>query len=97
MWGERVDRYQSHLRATIGSIESMLNSVDLREVWRDLDVLEDELDKEAEALEQAWAALCELDAENTVSHEEIAGAEELIFIDRDAVMRIDVGEWTALS
>ena len=69
----------------------MLNSVDLREVWRDLDVLESELDSEATALEQAWLALCDLDTENTIAHDEIARADELMFIDRDAIMRIEVG------
>lgn len=69
----------------------MLNSVDLRDVWRDLDALETELNEEARALEGVWSALCDLDSDNSIAHADIVAADELTFLPPDSMLRIEVG------
>lgn len=69
----------------------MISSVNLRDLWSELDEYEKELTEESSKLEQAWHALCELDAENASAYETLSSAEELKFINADALVRLEVG------
>jgi hypothetical protein len=70
----------------------MMNNAHLRELWAELDDYEKELSEEASALERAWGALCDLDAENTTAYDELASAEELVFLKVGTMITLDIGE-----
>jgi hypothetical protein len=70
---------------------TLLNAVDLRELWSELDEFESELRDEGRGLEQAWGALCDLDTENSSAYHAIEAAQELVFLPADTVIRLDIG------
>ena len=42
----------------------MINEIDLKALWKELDIYEEELDKEAKTMQEVWIKISELKVKN---------------------------------
>lgn len=69
----------------------MLNEIDLRQLWKELDDYEQELDKEKDTLHDVWLKIAELKSKTEVDLDRLNSEPEFDFIDLEDTVTLNVG------
>jgi hypothetical protein len=69
----------------------MIDEVDLKSLWKDLDSYSDELDKEKSTLQEVWVKIAEIKAQNESEIALLLSKDEFDFLDPDTEIVINVG------
>ena len=69
----------------------MINEVDLKSLWSDLDSFSNALDKEKAALGEVWIKIAEIKTQNEKEIQDLDTKIEFQFLDLDSIISINVG------
>ena len=69
----------------------ILNELDLRSLWRELDSYEKELDKERLSLEDVWVKIAQLKAKNEKEMDDILHKPQFQFLEPDTYVGLNIG------
>lgn len=69
----------------------MINEIDLKSLWKELDDYTKELDKETKALEEVWVKIAEVKTKNESDAVEILSKDEFSFLKPDIPIGLNVG------
>lgn len=69
----------------------MINELDLRSLWKELDTYEKELDIETHSLQDVWVKIAALKASNEGDADQLKDCEEFHFVDPDTTICLNVG------
>lgn len=72
----------------------MINELDLRSLWRELDSYEKELKSEADSLQDVWVKIAQLKSKNEHEMKEIMDKPEFQFLEPDTYIGLNVGGQT---
>eukprot|EP01040_Poterioochromonas_malhamensis_P002836 gene2836-3020_t len=69
----------------------MFNELDLKQLWKELDDYNKELDKETKVLQEVWMKIAQLKSKNDESMNKIMENQELQFLPPDTVIGLNIG------
>ena len=69
----------------------MINEVDLKTLWTELDAYSKDLDKEAASLQEVWISIAQIKAKNDSETNEILRRPEFNFMEPEIIIGINVG------
>mmetsp|Transcript_3390 Transcript_3390/g.4679 ORF Transcript_3390/g.4679 Transcript_3390/m.4679 type:complete len:205 (+) Transcript_3390:3-617(+) len=69
----------------------MINELDLKTLWSELDSYSNELEKESQSLQEVWLKIAEIKSQNETEAQEIMNKNEFCFLDAETIVGINVG------
>lgn len=69
----------------------MINEIDLKSLWKELDHYSKELDDESKSLQEVWGKIAEIKSKNENEASEILNKEEFSFLEPDMPIGLNVG------
>lgn len=69
----------------------MINELDLRELWKELDLYESDLDKETQSLQDVWVKIALLKSSSEREAKELMSLQEFTFVEAETPIGLNVG------
>ena len=69
----------------------MINEIDLKTLWSELDTYSNELEKESRSLQEVWLKISDIKSQNEIEAQEIMDKNEFCFHDGETIIGINVG------